>query len=145
MKSLFDRFEERYVSEPNSGCWLWLGKITTPHRYGVLSLTTNGKIRELKAHQVAYQIYVGAIPGGLELDHKCRVRCCVNPDHLEPVTRRENIRRGASRVADNMRKTHCPQGHVYSHENTYLDPKGGRKCRECHRINERERSRRRRA
>ncbi|MGZ6854085.1 MAG: HNH endonuclease [Mycobacteriaceae bacterium] len=86
---------------------------------------------------------VGPIPRGLELDHLCRNRRCVNPDHLEPVSHRENCHRAELGVAaaDIMRsRTHCPRGHKYDQSNTYRTPKGYRVCRTCHR--DRERSRR---
>ena len=74
--------------EPNSGCWLYLGPLQ-PDGYG--GITFNGKT--CRAHRVSYTIFKGEIPPGLELDHLCRVRCCVNPDHLEPVSRLVNVRR----------------------------------------------------
>jgi hypothetical protein len=77
---------------------------------------------------------MGAVPEGLELDHLCRVRGCVNPKHLEPVTHRENLMRGESWSAVNARKTHCPEGHPYDETNTYIDGKGRRRCRECARA-----------
>ncbi len=67
------------------------------------------------------------IPEGMQLDHLCRVRCCINPDHLEVVTQRENILRGNGTAAVHAKKTHCPQGHEYS----YRDKRGRRVCRIC--------------
>lgn len=118
--------------EPFSGCWLWNGRLNKDG-YG---RTADDKL----AHRVSYTLLKGAIPDGLELDHLCRVRCCVSPDHLEPVTQAENFRRSmpntqairkwtADRAA---RTTHCPYGHEYSAENTFLK-RGMRNCRECHR------------
>jgi hypothetical protein len=81
--------ERRISPEPNTGCWLWVGN-KNDRGYGVVPL--EGKIR--KAHRAVYESERGPIPEGLTLDHLCRIRCCVNPDHLEPVTAMENIRRG---------------------------------------------------
>jgi hypothetical protein len=125
-----DRFEAKFSPEPNSGCWLWFGAVS--NGYGYFSIDSK---RDL-AHRVAYRLYNGSIPDGLELDHLCRMRCCVNPDHLEPVTRGENIRRGLTGETARQRqlmKTHCPQGHPFSGENLYISPSGGRACRICFR------------
>src|SRR5690554_6462185 len=92
-------------------CWLWIGKINN-RGYGLFYLDR----RMQAAHRAAYQLLVGPIPDGLDLDHTCRVRRCVNPDHLEPVTHRENLLRGASFAAVNAAKTHCPHGHEYTPE-----------------------------
>jgi hypothetical protein len=84
-------------------------------------------------------LHVGPIPEGLTIDHLCRAIRCVNPAHLEPVTNAENIRRAALANA----RSHCPHGHEYTPENSYFDPKGGRRCRECQRLAQRERYRER--
>lgn len=83
--------------------------------------------RDCRAHRVAYEWLVGPIPDGLQLDHLCMVRACVNPAHLEPVTNEENQRRAAAY------KTECPQGHPYDEVNTYVRPDGARRCRACRR------------
>lgn len=87
---------ERYTQpEPNCGCWLWSGEINSSG-YGRISQGNNhcgARVRYL-AHRVSYELHKGAIPKGMDLDHLCRVRLCVNPAHLEPVTRSENNRRG---------------------------------------------------
>lgn len=84
-----------------------------------------------------YELYKGAIPEGLQIDHLCRVRRCINPDHLEAVTRHENILRGESVIAKLARKTHCSKGHPFDAQNTYQRLTGGRDCKAC--INARHR------
>jgi hypothetical protein len=86
------------------------------------------------AHRVSYELLVGPIPQGLQLDHLCRNRRCINPAHLEPVTSRENTMRGETVAAANASRDHCPSGHPYSDSNTIALGKGGRKCRECDRT-----------
>ncbi|HEV2123202.1 MAG TPA: HNH endonuclease signature motif containing protein [Chloroflexota bacterium] len=87
----------------------------------------------LKAHRWAYEALVGPIPTGTELDHLCRNPACVRPDHLEPVTHAENIRRGyAAKPRPRWTTTHCPRGHAYDEANSYIHPKTGlRSCRTC--------------
>lgn len=128
-----ERITRRILIDETSGCWLWNGTLSASPRSSGYALVN----REY-AHRVSYEVFVGPIPEGLEIDHLCRIRHCVNPDHLEPVTRRENLLRGDTFAARNARKTHCPQGHSYSGENLYVY-KGGRKCRTCHREAERRR------
>lgn len=145
--SFTDRDEARFWSKvalPNTnGCMLWLASRTTTGGYGCFGVA--GKTR--RAHRVAYELTFGPIPNGLVVDHLCRVRHCVNPDHLEVVTQAENHRRGVPHPASllssaahlgglatgalSRAKTHCPQGHPYSEENTYVAPKGDRRCRAC--------------
>jgi hypothetical protein len=122
------------------GCIVWTGVLR--NGYGVIS---SGN-RWLRAHRVAYELLVGPIPDGLVLDHLCRNTRCINPHHLEPVTVRENtLRSPIALSAINARKTHCPAGHEYSPENTYLRANGHRACRACGRLAARERWTRQRA
>ena len=107
------------------GCWRWTGTLF-PNGYGA-AWWAGTRI----AHRLVYQSLVGPVPDGLQLDHLCRNRACVNPSHLEPVTPAENIRRGVSQPAANARKTHCPQGHPLSGANLYVSPDGERSCRKC--------------
>lgn len=105
----------RLVAEQGE-CLNWLGCLT-PDNYGRLG----GKY----AHRVVYERLVGPIPAGLELDHLCRNTRCVKPEHLEPVTRAENMRRRYAAY------THCKAGHEFTDSNTYVMPSGGRRCRAC--------------
>lgn len=115
--------------EMTSSCWLWTG---SRDRHGYGSLYWSGSTR--RAHRVAYEIAVGPIPEGLDLDHLCRTRACVRPDHLEPVDRRTNLLRGEAIQARNARKTHCVRGHEFTIENTARRQNGARRCRECRRT-----------
>lgn len=122
---------EMFSPEPMSGCWLFTGYVN-PNGYGHLSFDH----RHWQAHKLFYVLLKGAVPEGLTLDHKCRVRSCVNPDHLEAVSSRTNTLRGFGPTADNIRKTHCSKGHPLSGANLYLVPKtssrhGGRACMTC--------------
>lgn len=114
--------EERFWGQVDktSTCWLWTG--WKAFGYGSFRHAERGYF----AHRLAYELVVGPIPEGLELDHLCRVRACVNPDHLEPVSHRENVRR----VPKNQ-VTHCPKGHEHTPQNTTVP--GRKKCRECNR------------
>ena len=120
-----DRFWSKVDVGHPLGCWEWTAA-KTANGYG--NFGVEGKFRS--AHRFAYELLIGPISEGLHLDHLCRVRNCVNPDHLEPVTNLENIYRGYG-AARNRLKTHCPKGHEYNEENTYIDPRGWRNCRIC--------------
>ena len=115
------------VPDQPSCCWEWSasGHVTKHGKF----IRHNGD--PLMAHRVSYTLLIGPIPDGLELDHLCRNPKCVNPDHLEPVTHRENCRRGFGPSGINARKTHCPHGHEYTPENIWTDVAGSRHCRTC--------------
>lgn len=120
------RIETKFIPEPNTGCWLWFA-YRDRKGYGTVGVGTAVKY----AHRVVYETLRGPIPEGLQLDHLCRVRCCVNPDHLEPVTNQENARRGDNGKRQRAR-THCPRGHAYDAANTAVNTRGdGRKFRVC--------------
>ena len=112
-------------------CWLWLGPVTADG-YGKTAVAS-GRVQT--SHRFFYEQLVGPIPDGLQLDHLCRVRNCVNPAHLEPVTVRENTLRSEGFAARHARQTHCLRGHEFTESNTYMrrNAKGGisRTCRTC--------------
>jgi hypothetical protein len=108
-------------------CWLYEGWLDG-HGYGYTRY--EGKSR--RAHKLAYEELVGPVPDGLVLDHLCRVRNCVNPDHVQPVTHRINLMRGFTPARANTEKTHCVNGHEFTPENTNFDGIQ-RYCRACSR------------
>lgn len=116
------------ISFTSGECWLWKGQ-KTQDGYGRFS----ARGESVRAHRYTYELFVGKIPNGLVIDHLCRNRSCVNPLHLEPVTNRENLLRGDTIPARHAKVTHCPKGHEYTQENTYLNG-GSRICRQCMRI-----------
>ena len=110
------------------GCWFWVASIN-PQGYGNISV----KKRTVGAHRFSYEAFVGPIPEGLQIDHLCRNRRCVNPDHLEPVTGKENRHRAA------LAQTHCKRGHAFTEETTYWYG-NKRQCRKCKNLNRSPRS-----
>lgn len=116
----------RHSACPPTGCW---GHRNKPSPNGYRKARVGG--RNDRLHRLVYECLRGPIPKWLQLDHLCRNRGCCNPDHLEPVTGRVNNLRGECFTAANAAKTHCPKGHPYAGANLYVNPKGGRVCREC--------------
>jgi hypothetical protein len=123
MRTLPPRVSNKILIEPNSGCWLWTAALSQAG-YGRIFFDGENRM----APRVVYELLKGPIPEKLFLDHLCRTRCCVNPNHLEPVTNRENCLRGENR---NRNKTHCIHGHLFNDENTYICAWKGRTWRMC--------------
>lgn len=152
--SILERFMNAVSMEPMSGCWLW--KLTCDD--GGYARFRIGE-RMVSAHRLSHEMFVGPIPEGLDIDHLCRVRCCVNPRHIEAVTTRENILRGiranagvtigcAAAAAAKNARTHCRHGHEFTPENTryYTHPNHNsfRYCAACLKEANRRNSERRR-
>ena len=123
----------RLVETTPSGCWEYAAKTRQGDSYRQVTVIVDGKQRFIYAHRAAYEALIGPIPAGKQLDHLCRNRMCVNPEHLEPVTAKENTKRARSLIRA------CPAGHPYDTENTRTSPCGRRYCAECKRIKSRER------
>lgn len=122
------------ISVDESGCWMWNAY---RNQLGYGTVRFDG--RKWLAHRVTFTLLVGPIPEGLVLDHLCRNRGCVNPDHLRPCTQRENTHApGSESIAvAHAARTHCPRGHAYAGRNLYVNPQGSRECRTCNGENTR--------
>ena len=130
-----DRFRAKFVKDA-SGCWLWQAA-KHPDGYGLFHLPAPRRM--VRAHRFAWENYHSRpVPEGMQLDHLCRVPACVNPDHLELVTSRENTLRGIGPTSANAKKQTCPRGHAYSGKRSWR-----RRCGECEREQDRARYRRR--
>ena len=136
MKTIEQRFWEKVGPHDDpEKCWLWLACTAKKTRYGFFWLDGGMEL----AHHVSYEMhYHVTIPEGMTLDHVktrgCTSTLCVNPHHLEVVTQKVNVLRGGAPSSLHAKKTHCPQGHPYNKENTYVTHRGSRDCRICHRA-----------
>ncbi len=133
LKRLFKRVEiSTTLSYEGTPCWIWQGA-STLFDYGVVHFTVNGRLTKFPAHKLFYELFVEITPDGMVVDHLCRHTLCVNPVHTEAVTQKINVHRGISGPAENVKKTHCPQGHLLSEDNleAWSRKKGKRACRQC--------------
>lgn len=124
-----DRFAAKYEVSDN-GCWEWTA-FKNPNGYGMFS--PGYGVTSRLAHRVSYFMATGLNPNA-DLDHLCRNTSCVNPDHLEPVTHKENMLRGISPTAVNAKKTHCNRGHEYAVVGTWASRESGKQCKACRAI-----------
>ncbi len=125
IQSVEERFWHKVNKSHSLSCWTWLGTINE-HGYGIFWVGGQYK----RAHRFAYELLIGPLLSGQTVDHLCRNRRCINPAHLEAVTRKENILRGQGLSAQNARKTHCKHGHEFTLGNT-KSQRDGRRCRQC--------------
>ncbi len=127
--TLTERIERQVDRSASDGHWVWTGARSAAG-YGVVSVEGRPRL----VHRVLWMRAHGPIPEGTEIDHLCRVRECVNPDHLEPVTHKVNVLRGESPMAGYAKRTHCGKGHPYDEANTTYRKSGTRVCRTCVKI-----------
>jgi hypothetical protein len=124
--TLEERLRSKFEADPDTGCWLWQA---SKYRDGYGRVWADGRGR--LAHRVSYELFVGQIPEGLDIDHLCRVRHCVNPEHMEPVTRQVNGLRGVGPQAGHAAQTHCIRGHELTGDNVIIVEYTGRPARCC--------------
>lgn len=133
------RLLSKVEKDLETGCWNFTGS-RLPSGYGIL---WNGK-RPTGAHRISFQLFRGEIPLSMEIDHICNNRACVNPDHLQAISHKENILKSSALMGVNARKTHCKRGHPLDGENLHVTPLGARQCKACLRMHARNAKARRR-
>lgn len=126
-RSLWDRFWPKV--DASGDCWQWTGGVSG--RYGMVR--PGGSANQRGAHVMAWELLIGPVPNGHQVDHLCKNTLCVNPDHLQPVPPRINLLRSETWSGVNARKSHCPNGHPYDKANTRIHM-GKRNCRSCDRA-----------
>lgn len=126
-----ERLAAKVQVDPATGCHVWTGSVVGKG-YGLMGRDRSRA--KVGVHRVAYELAHGPIPAGLVIDHLCRNRLCVNPAHLEAVSQRENILRGAGVAPGFAARTHCAHGHELSPGNFYERAGGGRRCKVCHKA-----------
>ncbi len=125
MKSILEAFLSKIIIV-KSGCWVWIA-FCNNKGYGQFNFNK----KNARAHRFIYEYFYDRICSDLTIDHLCKVKNCVNPNHLEEVTNRENNLRSNSIGGINSRKTHCNKGHPLSGENLRIENYGGRRCKTC--------------
>lgn len=126
------------LSIEDGGCWKYPN---TPNHDGYIRVSVKG--RKVMTHRYSLMLRAVFIPVDCEVDHLCRNRWCCNPDHLQIVTHAENMRRGTGMDRIHAVKTHCVNGHEFTTESTYRNPRGFRNCKVCRRIHDKNRKPRR--
>lgn len=141
LPQILTKIRARVAIDPETGCWLW--QLSTGSN-GYAQMRLGSQTR--RVHRLAFELWHGWEPVGLDVHHLCARRRCVNPEHLEAITHRENLLRSASTVtARNAARLRCGQGHAFDQANTYRDRRGSRRCRACNRERARRRAERERA
>ena len=128
-KTNIQHFFNKIEMIPFHTCWEWMA---SKNIKGYGKFTYKNKTHF--SHRFSYELHKGPIPKGLVIDHLCRNRGCVNPNHLEAVTNKENIMRGNGLAVFHKNKTHCKNGHEFNFENTQIRPNGTRRCRLCEKL-----------
>lgn len=131
MPTIAQQLEKYSIPEPNTGCTLWFGTWNSDG-YGTIWQRVGGKRKRRLAHVVSWEEENGPVPAGFELDHLCRMRCCINREHLEPVTHAVNMERSIG--PKSKFGLECNRGHELTPENTYVAPTGRRRCRACMKL-----------
>jgi len=126
------RFHTKYCVDEVTDCWNWRGNLSQD---GYGQFHYNGATTV--AHRFIYECTHGAIPGNMTVHHQCNNRACVNLNHLELLSKRDNVLLNGGLTAINAAKTHCIRGHAFDDKNTYVNPTGARECKACRRIRKR--------